>query len=92
MTICYFGNYLKDYPRNQILIKGLRLNGVKVIECHTRHRGFRKYWSLFWQHQKVKRQYDYLLVAFSPTLVRFARLISRKKIIFDIFKTAVSVW
>jgi len=34
LTICYFGTYRQSYCRNVNLITGLRLNGVKVIECH----------------------------------------------------------
>jgi len=35
LSICYFGTYEKDYPRNRILIKGLQRSGFKVIECHV---------------------------------------------------------
>ncbi|MFC1852171.1 glycosyltransferase [candidate division CSSED10-310 bacterium] len=35
MKVCYWGTYDQNYPRNQILISGLRKNGVEVIECHT---------------------------------------------------------
>jgi glycosyltransferase involved in cell wall biosynthesis len=34
MKVCYFGTYRAEYSRNQILIEGLRQNGVEVIECH----------------------------------------------------------
>jgi glycosyltransferase involved in cell wall biosynthesis len=34
MHICYFGTYREDYSRNQMMIAGLRLNGVFVTECH----------------------------------------------------------
>jgi len=34
MRICYFGTYRAEYSRNQIMIEGLRRNGVEVIECH----------------------------------------------------------
>lgn len=34
LTVCYFGTYRANYNRNQMMIAGLRLNGVKVIECH----------------------------------------------------------
>lgn len=34
MRVCYFGTYRADYSRNQIMIEGLRRNGVEVIECH----------------------------------------------------------
>ena len=32
--VCYFGTYRANYSRNQIMIEGLRSNGVEVIECH----------------------------------------------------------
>ncbi len=35
MRICYFGTYEKDYPRNRILIKEFRKQGVEVVECHV---------------------------------------------------------
>jgi glycosyltransferase involved in cell wall biosynthesis len=36
VKICYFGTYStqEGYPRNNVIIKGLRKNGVEVIECH----------------------------------------------------------
>ena len=34
ITVCYFGTYRSEYPRNRIMIKGLRKNNVDVIECH----------------------------------------------------------
>lgn len=34
MKVCYFGSYERDYPRNQILIKGLEANGVEVKEVY----------------------------------------------------------
>lgn len=34
MNIFYFGTYEKDYPRNRIMIKGFRKNGIQVVECH----------------------------------------------------------
>ncbi|MCK4233170.1 glycosyltransferase [candidate division WOR-3 bacterium] len=33
-TVCYFGTYLPEYPRNKVLIEGLRLQGINVKECH----------------------------------------------------------
>jgi len=35
MKVCYFGTYRAEYSRNQILIEGLRRNGVEVVECHA---------------------------------------------------------
>ncbi|MFC1729999.1 glycosyltransferase [candidate division KSB1 bacterium] len=34
MRVCYFGTYEKDYPRNHVLIDGLKKEGVDVVECH----------------------------------------------------------
>ena len=34
LRVCYFGTYRASYSRNQIMIEGLRSNGVEVIECH----------------------------------------------------------
>jgi len=34
LRVCYFGTYRANFPRNRILIEGLRQNGVEVIECH----------------------------------------------------------
>lgn len=34
MRVCYFGTYRALYSRNQIIIEGLRRNGVSVMECH----------------------------------------------------------
>lgn len=33
ITICYFGTYIPEYPRNRVIIKGLRSQGINVIEC-----------------------------------------------------------
>jgi glycosyltransferase involved in cell wall biosynthesis len=35
MTVCYWGTYDRDYPRNRILMEGLRMSGVAVRECHA---------------------------------------------------------
>ena len=34
MTVCYWGTYDRDYPRNRILMAGLRANGAEVREIH----------------------------------------------------------
>src|SRR3990172_8555409 len=36
LRVCYFGTYTLEegYPRNRVMIEGLRKNGVEVIECH----------------------------------------------------------
>lgn len=86
MTICFFGNYLKNYPRVATLRRGLESNGVRILECHTRSTGWKKYFDLYRAHRCLKHQYDFLLVAMGgQTLFWFARLLSSKKVIFDAF-------
>ncbi|OGO12461.1 MAG: hypothetical protein A2Y53_06035 [Chloroflexi bacterium RBG_16_47_49] len=34
LRVCYFGTYRENYSRNQMMIAGLRLNGIIVKECH----------------------------------------------------------
>jgi len=34
MKVCYWGTFEREYPRNAVLIDGLRQNGIEVIECH----------------------------------------------------------
>jgi glycosyltransferase involved in cell wall biosynthesis len=34
LQVCYFGTYRDNYSRNQMMIAGLRMNGVIVKECH----------------------------------------------------------
>src|SRR5437870_3087244 len=34
MKVCYWGTFEKQYPRNAVLISGLRQNGIEVVECH----------------------------------------------------------
>lgn len=36
MTVCYWGTYDADYPRNRILIAGMRDSRIEVRECHFR--------------------------------------------------------
>lgn len=35
LQVCYFGTYRVNYPRNQIMMEGLRHNGAEVNECHV---------------------------------------------------------
>ncbi len=36
MRVCYFGTYSLEegYPRNRVIMEGLRRNGIEVVECH----------------------------------------------------------
>jgi len=86
MRICFFGIYDPGYSRNRILIKGLKSNGVEVLECSSRTKGIKKYLELIKKHRSLKGKYDLMFVAFpgyQATIL--AKLLTRKKIIFDSF-------
>lgn len=86
IRICLFGNYIKDYPRIQLLKKGFAKNNVEVLECHTKARGLRKYWELFKVHRHLRYRYDILLVGMGGyNLVWFAKLLSKVPVFFDFF-------
>jgi len=88
MTICFFGNYIKDYPRVAVMRNGFQENGVEILECQTRERGIKKYWSLWRQHKKIKNKYDFIIVMMGgQTLVWFAKLLTKKKVVFDAFSS-----
>lgn len=64
LTVCYFGTYRRDYPRNRILINGLRQNGVTVLECNSRAPGLKKYRELLAVSRKLRGNIDALVVGF----------------------------
>ncbi len=83
MQICYFGSYKRDYSRNSIFLKGLKLNGVEIKEVNfsTNLRNYPK--SYF---RTLKIQYDAILVGYSYNRryeVFLARLSKKKPILFD---------
>lgn len=86
MTICYFGDFDKKYIRNTVIINGFKKNGVKVLLCDTKEKGFSRFSKLFKFHKRLKDKYDILIVGSSDTsrpLVLLARIISRKFLIWD---------
>jgi glycosyltransferase involved in cell wall biosynthesis len=86
MTVCLFGNYIKDYPRITTIRQGLEWNGVQVLECQTRKTGIRKYFDLWRRHRQLRDKYDIMVVMMGgQTIVPFAKILTRKKIIFDAF-------
>ncbi len=84
MIICYFGIYNPIESRNKIYMKGLRQNGVTIIECRDTTRGPLKYLKLFWKHFKIRNAYDFLIVGYpGHVVVPFAKFISKKPVILD---------
>ncbi len=86
MRVLYFGSYDPNYSRNNILISGLRQNGVEVLECHDRSPGLKKFINLYKKHRELKNKYDAMVIGFAGhQIVPFAKLITRKPVIFDAF-------
>jgi len=88
LSICYFGIYDQNLARNKNYISCLKKAGFEVLQCNDHGVGFRKYVYLFLKHWKIRKQYDIMLVGFpGHVIMPFAKLICRKKIIFDAFFT-----
>ncbi len=84
ITVLYFGTYDPEYSRNRVLIDGLRENGVEVVECRDDSLGLKKFWKLFLKLRQIKKEYDAVVIGFfGPLMVAFAKIITRKPVIFD---------
>ena len=87
MKVCYFGSYNREYPRNRILIKGLRQNGVDVVECQNASAFWLRCLKLFWKYLQTENHDIIIVGAMGHANVPLAKILSlhRKKIIFDPF-------
>ena len=56
MRVCYFGTYERNYPRNRVVIEGLRKNNVIVTECHVP----------FWEKVEDKTDMNYRFFLQAP--------------------------
>ena len=95
MTICYFGDYDKKYARNRVLIRGLKENGVGVLECNAAENDPHKFRHLIKKHKTVYNKYDLMIVGYSAitrSMVPLAKLISRKPIVWDAFFSLYDAW
>jgi len=100
--VCFFGAYDPGYPRNSVIKKGLRLNGVEVAECRVQPRY--KFWLRY--PFLVSRCLNNLLKCgffFVPEfcqkdvpLAKILSVLSAKKVIFDPlaprFETKIKDW
>jgi glycosyltransferase involved in cell wall biosynthesis len=65
-------------------MKGLRENGVEIIECRDNSRGPLKFVKLFIKHWKIRNDYDVMIVGYpSHIAVPLAKFISNKKVVLD---------
>lgn len=84
MRVCYMGIAGAEFSRTKVYIQGLRAQGVGVVECFDDSRGLRKFVRLWRKHSAVRNSYDVLIIG-NPSyiLVPFARLLTRRPILFD---------
>ncbi|MFH1744862.1 MAG: glycosyltransferase [bacterium] len=95
MKICYFGNYLPDYIRNRVIIKGLKENKVDLIECHTKEIGLKKYFDLLKMHKDISGKYDLMIIGShdaSRLLVALAKFLTKKPIVWDAHYSIYDSW
>lgn len=86
LRILYFGIYDPEYARNRVIIKGLKQNGVQVVECNVPAKAKWKLAKLFIKWLKMRADYDLMIVGFPGQEVMFlARLLTFKPLVFDAF-------
>ena len=89
MRICYLNlsptSYVANLPaRDAVYLRGLKENGVEILECRDNSPGFVKFINLYKKHKALRGKYDVMFVGHTAyILVPFARLITRKKIVFN---------
>lgn len=86
MRICWFGIYNPEYPRNRILIRGLKNAGVEIVECREEWGCKMRYWNLYKKLKRLRNDYDAVYAAYpasTPALI--AKLFSQKPVIVDAF-------
>lgn len=76
LKIIYFGIYSKgiEYPRNNNLIRGLRLNGANVTECHfTLSDSFRKRIKIVRNRMEFIRFFSKLIISYIFLIWKFLK-------------------
>ena len=76
LKILYFGIYSKgiEYPRNNNLIHGLRLNGANVAECHfTLSDSFRKRIKIVRNRMEFARFFSKLIISYLVLIWKFLK-------------------
>ena len=73
-----------DYSLNEVCIKGLRKNGVEVLEFHVENRGIPGFIKVLGFYKHNSKNTDAVVIGCdSPALAIFIRFFSRKNIIYN---------
>ena len=94
IKLCAFGDYKKDYIRNDVVVNSFRENGIEVHECHTERKGLGRIIDLYRQYRNIP-PHRFVLVVSSDTarpLVILLKLISKKVIVWDAHYSLYDSW
>ena len=84
MKICYLNLTSYIPARDAVYLRGLKENGVEILECRDDSPGLAKFLKLYKKHKSLCGKYDVMLVGYTAhILVPFARLITNKKVVFN---------
>ena len=84
MRVCWFGSYDPSYPRNDILLSGLRENGVRVIECRADQKDKSRRRVLRTRLRELEGEFDVVYAAHPAEVpVILAKLTTRKPVVMD---------
>lgn len=84
LRVCYLNITRGDFSRSGVHIHALIQQGVQIASCIDNSPGIRKFWEIYKKHRALYGGYDVIIVGYPAyILVPFARLISRKPILFD---------
>lgn len=95
MKICYYGDYLPNYSRNLILLKGLRRNHQTVVECNypfpklstniiSIYKNIKAQIKILSMHAKIS--YDAIIVGYPLVkAIWSAKIIKKQPLIIDPF-------
>lgn len=87
--VCFFGGYIKTYPRSVVLRKGLQKLGLHVTSCHVHHKRRlpSRYAVLFCKYLFRKRDFSVIYVPEfrhkDVPLAWFLGKLTGKRVIFD---------
>ncbi|MFH0862814.1 MAG: glycosyltransferase family 4 protein [Candidatus Altiarchaeota archaeon] len=90
LRVCFFQAYTCGYIRAQTLLKGLRENGLDVVECVVNKPGLSRYPQSILKFLKSMGSCDVVVANYRSFEILFIlRLLTRKPIVYDPF---LSVW
>jgi glycosyltransferase involved in cell wall biosynthesis len=84
LRVVWYGIYDPGYPRNDVLMSGLRSAGAEIIECRVDWKDKKRHQKLRQQLRKLKGDYDLVYAAYPASMpVIWAKLLTRKPVVMD---------